>query len=218
MAKILWDDNYLRSFVKELMKPANPIQFWEFDENDEVMEYKDSHFRKLVSSFLPALGVWNLNMGDTEDGNACRYLIFLRDSRSQIINPEALRTILNKVWMFMGSLGDDVKEKFVRTGSKGNPLFTKNFLLNVPELYEKKPLTDTSTSAYRFFQNGWLEITKKGVSHDRQNGEFRSGAGEEAHGSESVSIDDVPVCVPCFRVDADEAGPRTGQHAGAADE
>ena len=78
-------------------------------------------------------------MGDTEDGNACRYLIFLRDSRSQIINPEALRTILNKVWMFMGSVGDDVKEKFVRTGSKGNPLFTKNFLLNVPELYEKKP-------------------------------------------------------------------------------
>ena len=40
MAKILWDDDYLRSFVKELMKPANPIQFWEFDENDEVMEYK----------------------------------------------------------------------------------------------------------------------------------------------------------------------------------
>ena len=161
MAKILWDDDYLRSFVKELMKPANPIQFWEFDENDEVMEYKDSHFRKLVSSFLPALGVWNLNMGDTEDGNACRYLIFLRDSRSQIINPEALRTILNKVWMFMGSLGDDVKEKFVRTGSKGNPLFTKNFLLNVPELYEKKPLTDTSTSAYRFSRMvGWKSPKK----------------------------------------------------------
>ena len=51
MAKILWDDDYLRSFVKELMKPANPIQFWEFDENDEVMEYKDSHFRKLVFFF-----------------------------------------------------------------------------------------------------------------------------------------------------------------------
>ena len=60
--KILWDDDYLRSFTKKLLQQGQSYQFWEIDENDEVMEYKDPHFRILVEKFLPELGVWNLNL------------------------------------------------------------------------------------------------------------------------------------------------------------
>ena len=93
MTKILWDDAYLRSFVKHLMEPGNPSVFWEFDENDEVIEYKSPHYRIMIEKFLPSLGVWNLNLGDSEEGTALRYLVFLRDNRCQTISGKELRTI-----------------------------------------------------------------------------------------------------------------------------
>ena len=163
MSKILWDDAYLRSFVKEVQQTPSVNQFWEFDENDEVVEYKDFHYRRMVENFLPALGVWNLNLGDSEEGSAITYLVFLRDNRCQVIDAKTLRTILNKVFVFMGSLGDELKTKMIRTG-KSNPIYKDDFLENIPELYDKQPFADTATSAYRFFQNGWVEITKSGVS------------------------------------------------------
>ena len=160
--KILWDDDYLRSFTKKLLQQGQSYQFWEIDENDEVMEYKDPHFRILVEKFLPELGVWNLNLGDKEDGTSIRHLIFLRDGRCQVITSETLRTIMNKVFIYMGTLGDELKSKMIK--SRTNPVYTDNFLKNIPEIYDKKPYMDTSTSVCRFFQNGWIEITKDGVS------------------------------------------------------
>ena len=53
----------------------------------------------------------------------------------------------------MGALGDELKTKMIRTG-KSNPIYKDDFLQNIPELYDKQPFADTSTSAYRFFQNG----------------------------------------------------------------
>ena len=163
MSKILWDDEYLRSFVSDLLQHQTSNQFWEFDENDEVVEYKDVHYRRMVENFLPALGVWNLNLGDSEEGTAIRYLVFLRDSRCQVIDAKALRTILNKVFMFMGALGDELKSKMIRTG-KSNPIYKDDFLENIPELYDKQPFADTAVSAFRFFENGYVGITKDGVS------------------------------------------------------
>ena len=171
MSKILWDDEYLRSFVKDVLQHPSSNQFWEFDENDEVVEYKDVHYRRMVENFLPALGVWNLNLGDSEEGTAIRYLVFLRDSRCQVIDAKALRTILNKVFMFMGSLGDELKSKMIRTG-KSNPIYKDDFLENIPEMYDKKPFVDTALTAYRFFENGYVEITKNGVSPIRSYGEI----------------------------------------------
>ncbi len=162
-SKILWDDDYLRSFVDRLLKIEYANQFWEFGEDDEVLEYKDSHYRTMVEKFLPSLGIWNLNLGDSEEGTSIRQLIFMRDGRCQNINSKTLRTILNKVWIYMGELGDQLRNRMIKTG-RSNPLYTESFLENIPELYDKTPYLDKSTSVCRFFQNGWVEITKEGVS------------------------------------------------------
>ena len=56
MSKILWDDEYLRSFVSDLLQHQTSNQFW-VDENDEVVEYKDVHYRRMGE--LPSCS-WSL--------------------------------------------------------------------------------------------------------------------------------------------------------------
>ena len=73
--------------------------------------------------------------------------------------------------MFMGSLGDELKSKMIRTG-KSNPIYKDDFLENIPEMYDKRPFVDTALTAYRFFENGYVEITKNGVSPIRSYGEI----------------------------------------------
>ena len=45
----------------------------------------------------------------------------------------------------------------IRTG-KSNPIY-KDVLGEHPEMYDKKHFVDTALTAYRFFENGYVEIT-----------------------------------------------------------
>ena len=79
--KVLWNDEYLKSFAAELNQPACPYVFWEIDGNDELIDFKKSNIRKMMRSFFPALGVHNLVLGDDEKGVATQTLVFIRDNR-----------------------------------------------------------------------------------------------------------------------------------------
>jgi len=166
MTRPLWDDDYLRSFSKELLTTGYENQFWTFDEDDCVEEFNDAHFRTMLRKFFPALGIWNITLGTDGNGKTIRHLVFLRDGKCQEIDADTLRIVFDIVMDYLGQLGDDIKTKMIRTGNKSsNPIFSKATLnSHIPNLYGKKPFQDTSTSAFRFFQNGWIEITSQGVS------------------------------------------------------
>ena len=166
--KVLWNDAYLKSFAAELNQPACSHVFWEIDANDELVDFKKHNIRKMMRSFFPALGVHNLVLGDDEKGVATQTLVFIRDNRCEEISPKQLRIITNKVFSFMGKLGDDISAQF---HSGTNP-FSEEFISIIPDEYDLNPITDTRHSAFRFFKNGYLEITADGVSSLKSYGDL----------------------------------------------
>ena len=157
MTRPLWDDDYLGSFARELLTTGYENQFWTIDADDCVEEFNDAHFRRMLRKFFPALGVWNITLGMDGNGKTIRHLVFLRDGKCQEIDADTLRIIFDIVMDLLGQLGDDIKTKMIRTGSKSsNPIFSKATLnSHIPNLYGKKPFQDTATSAFRFFPK-WL--------------------------------------------------------------
>lgn len=159
--KVLWNDAYLKSFAAELNQPACPHVFWKIDGNDELVDFKKSNIRKMMRNFFPALGVHNLVLGDDEKGVPTQTLVFIRDNRCEEITPKILRIITNKVFSYLGKLGDDISAQF---HSGTNP-FSDEFICIIPDRYELNPVADTRHSAYRYFTNGWLEISADAVSN-----------------------------------------------------
>jgi len=166
MSKLLWDDAYLRSFASNLLTTNISAQFWEMEQGadgeDAVCDFKASNYRKMLMNFFPSLGVWNLVMGDGQDGLPSTTLVFVRGNRCQEIDAETLRTITYKIFSYLGQLGDDLRANLYNRNS--NPIFNKEALRTIPDLEGKKPFADNALSAYRFFQNGWIEVTRNGVS------------------------------------------------------
>jgi hypothetical protein len=159
--KVLWNDAYLKSFAAELNQPACPHVFWEIDENGDLVDFKKGTIRKMMRNFFPALGVHNLVLGDDDKGVPTQTLVFIRDKRCEEIDDKILRIITNKVFSYMGKLGDDISAQF---HSGTNP-FSDEFICIIPDRYDLNPVADTRNSAFRYFTNGWLEITADGVSN-----------------------------------------------------
>ena len=166
MSKLLWDENYLRAFTTELLTTNISNQFWDVETTPEgeekVCDFKAPHFRKMLMKFFPSLGVWNLVMGNGDNGLPTTTLVFIRGNRVQEIDVDTLRTITYKIFSFMGNLGDELRANLYNT--KTNPIFNKEALRTIPDLEDKEPFADNALSAYRFFQNGWVEISRNGVS------------------------------------------------------
>ena len=159
--KLLWNDAHLKSFASELLVRTNPNQFWELNPNDEVEDLKNNHIRKMLMKFFPALGVHNLILGNSDNGMPTSTLVFVRGNRCEDLDVETLRTITYKIFNFMGALGDDLRGHLHIHRSK---IFDKDAVRTIPDYEDVTPFCDTRNSAYRFFQNGWIEITKDGVS------------------------------------------------------
>jgi len=164
--KILWNEQYLKAFASELLLPNNANQFWDENQsNDEVEELKAPHIRRMLMKFYPALGVHNLVLGENQAGIPTSTLVFIRNNRCEEISVEVLRTITYKVFNFMGSKGDELRGLL---HSKRSQLFADDAVRTIPDYKDVKPFCDTDKSAYRFFQNGWIEITENGVSDLKQ--------------------------------------------------
>ena len=170
MTKMLWNDDYLKDFAQRTISPASLIQFWELDDDDEVV-FKAKNKRKFLTKFLPELGVRNLVMGNDAQDLPTSVLVFVRGNRCQEISPADLETITKKLFSFMGELGDELVGHIFTS----NSLFTKTTLRTIADLYDRKPFVDTRDTAYRFFKNGWVEITKDGVSPLKAYGTIPEG-------------------------------------------
>ena len=157
---VLWNDDYLKSFASKLKLPECSCVFWEVDGNGELIDFKKKNIRKIVTKFFPALGVHKLVLGNDGNHVPTQRLVFIRDNRCHEITTDVLRVITNKVFSYLGDIGDEIKAQF--HGST-NP-FSDDSISIIPDLYDMKSLTDTRDSAFRFFKNGWIEITKDAVS------------------------------------------------------
>lgn len=166
MSKILWDEKYLRHFAAGLLTTNIQNQFWDVetspDGSETVCDMKAHNYRKMLMKFFPSLGVWNLVMGSGQDGLPTTTLVFVRGSRVQEIDGATLKTIAYKIFSYLGSLGDEIRANLYN-GNTSN-IFNKEALRTIPDLEGKAPFADNALSAYRFFRNGWLEITRNGVS------------------------------------------------------
>ena len=90
------------------------------------------------------------------------------------VTPEVLKSITFKVIDYYNELtGDTDTAEEVRTAlGFSKQIFEKTGLRTIPDLYDKTPLTDTPDTAIRCFINGYVEITKEGVSPLRDYSEL----------------------------------------------
>ena len=164
--KQLWNDDYLKSFARTLLESGtrtyqgDNLQFWYEDEKTGNLCI-NRHI--LVSKFFPALGIRNLVLGKTAKGLDSVLPVFIRGNRCEEINGNILKTITYKVLKEMDDLIQDTTGEEVRTLLGFSKSIFTDGIRTIPDLYDKEVFNDTRESAYRFFQNGWLEITKEGV-------------------------------------------------------
>ena len=162
-SKLLWDDAYLEHFAKSLHDGC-PLQFWDYDKDGELEEIKPKHIRKLMRVFYPALGFYNLHINKTEGGKSLSDTqpIFKRGCLVEEVEPKTIFAITKRVFHMMNQpLGDELDGLFQ---GKFERVWTTNALTGLPVLPDLLPSVDTLDTCTRYFRNGWLEITKDGVS------------------------------------------------------
>ena len=159
--KVLWNEAYLRAFAKELLSTKTECQFWDLNSNNEIEDFKAHNIRKMLMKFFPALGVYNLLMGRDDDALTKSTLVFVRGNRCEALELETLQTITYRIFNYMGVVGDEIRAAL---HSHQNKVFGKDAVRTIPDLEGKNAFADNQLGAYRFFQNGWVEITRNGVS------------------------------------------------------
>ena len=163
---ILWDDEYLKIFASEAMLSGSKSQFWDYDpKTQEVKDFKNKHIRKMLMRFYPALGVANHLLGRNKKGLETTQLVFHRNNRCELLDVKTLEVITNKVFHYMGHIGDELRGHLHFRKSQ---VFRDDAIGTIPYFRDSEPFMDCRDSAYRFFQNGWIEITKSGVSQLRR--------------------------------------------------
>ena len=159
---LLWDDDYLQLFAREALLPLSQSCFWEYDpKSQEVKDLKNSNIRKMLMRFYPALGVYNHLLGRNSKGLETTQLIFHRHNRCELLDVKTLEVITNRLFHFMGHIGDELRGHL---HFKKSQVFRDDAVGTIPYFRESEPFMDCRDTAYRFFQNGWIEITKSGVS------------------------------------------------------
>jgi hypothetical protein len=169
---VLWNDDYLKSFAQRVLDSASSastednLQFWIETEDKYGNMIAEVNPHILINDFFPALGVRNLMLGKSDKGLESVMPVFVRGNRVEEINGDILKSITYKVLDFWGVLCEDIKTPAIVRTTLGfkKTLFDRNNLRSIRDLDDKIVMTDNPTSAFRFFKNGWLEITKDGVS------------------------------------------------------
>ena len=105
MTSILWDNKFLDDFAEELRRTPS-IQFWECDTDGNVMDFKPEHYKKMLNKFYPALGVANLQLGQSDKGTPTSTLVFVRGNRVEQIDPQTLKQITFRIFNLEATLLD----------------------------------------------------------------------------------------------------------------
>tara|TARA_B100000424_G_scaffold32562_1_gene22210 strand:+ start:103 stop:1911 length:1809 start_codon:yes stop_codon:yes gene_type:complete len=171
--KELWSDDYLKEFAHKviLSQTSNyegkSLQFWYEDDKKGIC----INSAQFINRFCPELGIRNLILGKDSNSMDNPVPVFIRGNRIEQMETNTVKTVILKVLTIMDELIGEVDEtedyiigQEVKTKLGLGTLLTEKGISLIQGLYDKKIIKDDVSSAYRFFRNGYVLITKEGVS------------------------------------------------------
>ena len=173
--KELWNDEYLRSFVNRIFQSGASnskepsLEFW-YEDPKKGLQIDHSAF---LNRFCVQLGIRNLVLGNDVTAYGNSVPVFVVGNRVEQMDTKTVKTVILKVLtiydqenekLMEGAEDDYIKGEDVITKLGLGTLLTDKGISLIKGLYDHQIIRDDSSSAYRFFRNGWLLITKDGVS------------------------------------------------------
>ena len=162
----LWSDDYLIGIVNQLTQTPQ-IQYWYNDKKTAELKLNKKDF---IVKFLPFLGITNIDFGMDKNGKSNSTLVFKRGNRCQEIDHDTILSVIKKIHLHMGHLGEELN--YLVADSK---VLSKPNMASIRSLYDLKPLVATQYSGYFFFTNGWIEVSKDCISPIKNYSEIPDG-------------------------------------------
>ena len=144
--------------IAEHVRTNPAIRFWDEDDDGNLQDLGEDHIVRYLNDFLPAVGIFSLPDQDAK-GVPHHQLVYFFENRVEAINEQQFGTVIRKVLEESG-----YKTVCQKIHFKKAQFFGKNVLTSVPYLDGKKILRDSSNSSYRFFSNGYVEVTSDKVT------------------------------------------------------
>ncbi len=153
----LWTPEVLTDIAQRISTQES-IRFWDEDEVGYPQELEKENITRYLNNFLPAVGIFNLPDQDSK-GIPKLSLVFFYEGRVERIDTQQFETVVQKVLSEAGY--STVKELM---HFKKNQFFGKGVLNSIPCLEGRTLLRDNKDSSFRFFANGYVEITSDKVT------------------------------------------------------
>ena len=154
-ANFLWDKTHLISLAPNL------FQFWNYcEKTQQMLFFKEQEITDLLMKFYPSMGIGNLRLPTESNPNQKPVLVFQKNCFIQKLDSELLEEVLFSMLEELEE-GAEIKGRLRKHSTS---ISGSDAIRFIPALPDKQMLTDSRNCAYRFFQNGWIEITAKGVS------------------------------------------------------
>ena len=144
--------------IAERVRTNPAVRFWDEDEDGNLLALGEEHIVRYLSEFLPAVGIFSLPDQDSK-GVPQHKLVYCFENRVEAINEQQFETVIRKVLEESG-----YKNVYQRIHFKKSQFFGKNVLTSIPYLDGKKTLRDSKSSSWRYFSNGYVEITRDKVT------------------------------------------------------
>ena len=144
--------------IAERVRTNPAIRFWDEDEDGTLLALGEEHIVRYLTDFLPSVGIFSLPDQDSK-GVPQHKLIYCFENRVEAINEQQFETVIRKVLEESG-----YKNVYQRIHFKKSQFFGKNVLTSIPYLDGKKTLRDSKSSSWRYFSNGYVEITSDKVT------------------------------------------------------
>jgi len=139
--------------IAERVRTNPAIRFWDEEDDGNLQELGEEHIVRYLNDFLPAVGIFSIPDQDAK-GVPHHQLIYFFENRVEVINEQQFETVIRKVLEESG-----YKTVYQKIHFKKAQFFGKNVLTSVPYLDGKEILRDSQTSSWRFFSNGYVEVT-----------------------------------------------------------
>jgi hypothetical protein len=153
----LWTPQVLTDIALRI-RTDDAIRFWDEDDQGNPQDLGKDNIIRYLSVFLPAVGVYNLPEEGAK-GIPRLALVFCFENRIERIDPGQFETVVRKVLDEAGYAKVNQIMHFKKTS-----FFGRNVLLSIPCLEGRTLLRDRSAASFKFFANGFVEITSDKVT------------------------------------------------------
>ena len=153
----LWD-SIIFSDIAERIATDPETRFWDENEDGEPIDLEDDNIKRFFSDFLPVVGIFNYPEQDAK-GIPNYKPIFHYKKRIEFINPKQMEVLIRKILQEAGYEKVNALFHF-----KKSQFFSESASTSIQLLEGKSILRDKKDSAFRFFRNGYVEITSDKVT------------------------------------------------------